>query len=161
MKRATDPSRGLLDALLDLRLEMAMLNRRVAAEVGLNEVDLDCLELLSRHGPTSPARLTRRLGIHPATMTGILARLEASGWIKRSAHPNDKRASVLCVPPGREARLRSRYASATKAVMDTVTGRPAANVVAAVRIMRDLTARARNIVEAETTPPSRRPGHES
>jgi DNA-binding MarR family transcriptional regulator len=82
MRHAAERTRGLLHAVLDLRLELSRLNHCIAAEVGLNAVDLDCLEVLSREGPTSPAQLTRRLGIHPATMTGVLTRLK-EGWEDR------------------------------------------------------------------------------
>jgi DNA-binding MarR family transcriptional regulator len=143
MKRSTDPTRGFLNALLDLRLEMSTLNHRIAREMRLNDVDLHCLEVLSRKGPSSPAQLTRRLDIHPATMTGILARLEAAGWIARSASPNDRRASVLTIPPKREARLRARYASATQAVVNLISERSDADVAVAVEILSELSARAR------------------
>jgi hypothetical protein len=52
MKRSTDPTRGFLNALLDLRLEMSTLNHRIAREMRLNDVDLHCLEVLSRKGPS-------------------------------------------------------------------------------------------------------------
>ncbi len=146
MGPTTDRTRGLLNALLDLRLELSLLNHRIAIEIGLNDVDLDCLEVISREGPTSPAKLTRRLGLHPATMTGILTRLEASGWILRSAHPGDRRATLLRVPAKREARLRARYASATQAVVDVVGSRSHADVALVVELVQELTSHARGMV---------------
>jgi len=143
MKPATDRTRVLLNALLDLRLELSLLNHRIATEVGLNNVDLDCLEVISREGPSSPARLTRRLGIHPATMTGILTRLETSGWIQRSAHPEDRRASLLKIPAKRDARLRARFASATQAAVDVIASRSDADVAVVVELLQELTASVR------------------
>ncbi len=130
------------DALLELRLELSLLNHQVAAEVGLNDVDLDCLEVISRKGPISPARLTRRLGIHSATMTGILARLEDSGWIRRTMHPHDRRASLLRVAARREAQLRGRYASSTQAVVDAISARSDEEVMLIVGFLMDLATRA-------------------
>jgi len=149
MKPLAEPVRGVLDALLDLRLELSLLNRRIASEVGLNDVDLDCLEVLSRQGPTSPARLTRRLGIHPATMTGILARLEDSGWIKRTADPDDRRASVLRIHPERDSHLRDRYSLARQAVVDGVAGRSNGDVALVAEVLKDLAARARTAREGQ------------
>jgi DNA-binding MarR family transcriptional regulator len=141
MKPTADPVRDVLDALLELRLELSLLNHRIAAEVGLNDVDLDCLEVISRQGPTSPARLTRRLRIHPATMTGILARLADSGWIERTADPDDRRASVLKIADKRDARLRERYAAPRQAVVDGISERSQDDVAVVVAMLNDLASR--------------------
>lgn len=143
MTRSADPTRGVHDALLELRLELSLLNHRVALESGLNDIDLDCLDFLSRHGPTSPARLGRRLGIHPATMTGILSRLVDSGWIERTTDPADRRASVLRISPSRDRRLKRRYAAAMKMLVETVSSRSDAEVAVVVGLMRELADRAR------------------
>jgi DNA-binding MarR family transcriptional regulator len=141
MEPTADPVRDVLDALLELRLELSLLNHRIAAEVGLNDVDLDCLEVISRQGPISPARLTRRLRIHPATMTGILARLAGSGWIERTADPDDRRASVLKIADQRDARLRERYAAPRQAVVDVISARSQDDVAVVVAMLNDLTSR--------------------
>jgi DNA-binding MarR family transcriptional regulator len=152
MKRVTGRTRSVLDALLDLRLELSLLNHRIASESGLNDVDLDCLEVLSRQGPTTPASLTRRLGIHPATMTGILARLEKSGWIERSADPRDRRASVLRIRPLRDARLKNRYSLATQAFVDSIATRGDREVGVVEDVLRELASRARAMREQEHRP---------
>jgi DNA-binding MarR family transcriptional regulator len=144
MKPTADPVRDVLDALLELRLELSLLNHRIAAEVGLNDVDLDCLEVISRQGPTSPARLTRRLRIHPATMTGILARLADSGWIERTTDPDDRRASVLKIADKRDARLRERYSAPRQAVVDVISARSQDDVAVVVAMLNDLASRVRS-----------------
>ena len=65
------------------------------ARVDLKDVDLDCLDLISRYGPLSPSALARRAGLHPATMTGIIDRLERGGWITRERDPSDRRGVVV------------------------------------------------------------------
>ena len=144
MKPTADPVRGVLDALLELRLELSLLNHRIAAEAGLNDVDLDCLEVISRQGPTSPARLTQRLRIHPATMTGILARLVDSGWIERTPDPADRRASVLKIADKRDAQLRKRYATPRQAVVDAISARSGDDVAVVVAVLNDLASRVRS-----------------
>jgi DNA-binding MarR family transcriptional regulator len=134
-----------------LRLELSLLNHRVATEVGLNDVDLDCLEVISREGPTSPAQLARRLGIHPATMTGILSRLEDAGWIVRRVNPNDRRASVLKIVARREARLRKRYASSTQAVVDAMSARRAATGTSSSGCRRSASRRSGSKASHSTT----------
>ncbi len=65
---------AIKESLRDLRVQLALLNHQVGAKVELKDVDLDCLDLVSRHGPLNPTALARRAGLHPATLTGILDR---------------------------------------------------------------------------------------
>lgn len=83
------------DSLRDLSSQLSLLNRLVGAQVDLKDVDWDCLEIVNRHGPLSPTALARRAGLHPATMTGVLDRLERAGWVARDRDPADRRAFTV------------------------------------------------------------------
>ncbi|WP_433716500.1 MarR family transcriptional regulator [Nocardia sp. CA-084685] len=85
------------EALRDLNIQLSLLNRRFGGRVELKDVDWTCLDLINRDGPLSPTALARRAGLHPATMTGILDRLEKGGWIVRERDPesSDRRAVTL------------------------------------------------------------------
>src|SRR3954447_1789959 len=91
------------DALRELRIQLALLNYRVGSELDLKDVDLDCLDIVDSHGPISPSALARRAGLHPATLTGILDRLERGGWVVRERDPSDRRAVLV-------RSIRDRYA---------------------------------------------------
>ena len=43
----------------------------------------------------SPACIAERLEIDRPTISGIIERLEAQGWIVRSQHPEDKRSCII------------------------------------------------------------------
>src|SRR5690242_11627395 len=87
------------DSLRDLSGELSMLNQQVAAALDLRAADLGCLDLIGRHGPLTPSALARLAGIHPATMTGVLDRLERGGWVRRERDRSDRRAvSVRGLP---------------------------------------------------------------
>ena len=66
-------------SLRELWIELAVLNHRIGSKIEIKDLDLDCLDMIVRHGPISPTALARRVGVHLATMTGILARLRAVG----------------------------------------------------------------------------------
>lgn len=85
------------DALRELNIQLSLLNRRFGGRVELRDVDWTCLDLINRHGPMSPSTLSRRAGLHPATLTGILDRLQKGGWIVRERDPEaaDRRAVTL------------------------------------------------------------------
>jgi DNA-binding MarR family transcriptional regulator len=82
-------------SLRDLAIQLSLLNHQVGAQLDLRDVDLDCLDLIDRLGPLSPSALARRAGLHPATITGILDRLEAGGWVVRERDPADRRAVMV------------------------------------------------------------------
>ena len=100
---------GIKESLRELSIQLSLLNHHVGAHVDLKDVDLDCLDLVSRHGPLSPSALARRAGLHPATMTGILDRLQRGGWVARDRDPSDRRAVVVRALRDRGAELFHLY----------------------------------------------------
>jgi DNA-binding MarR family transcriptional regulator len=100
---------AIKESLRELRSQLSLLNHHVGARLELRDVDLDCLELINRHGPLSPSALARRAGLHPATMTGILDRLERGGWVARDRDPDDRRAVVVRTRRERGAELFRLY----------------------------------------------------
>jgi DNA-binding MarR family transcriptional regulator len=107
------------ESLRELSIQLSLLNHQVGAHADLKDVDLDCLDLISRHGPLSPSALSRRAGIHPATMTGILDRLERGGWIARERDPADRRAIAVRALRDRSAELFRLY-SGMNSSMDRI-----------------------------------------
>lgn len=105
---------SLRNTLRELRIELAIGTRRVAAATGLNDSDLDVLDVLARYGAQSPTALARRMGIHPATMTGVLTRLEKAGWVVRRRDVTDRR-SVQVEPSGFD-RLTALYSDANESL---------------------------------------------
>jgi DNA-binding MarR family transcriptional regulator len=107
------------DSVRGMRSELAMLNRRISARLELRDGDLDCLELVARLGPVGPSALARAAGVHPATMTGVLDRLEKGGWLARERDPHDRRSVVLKVRPERVGEVFALY-SGMNAALDEI-----------------------------------------
>src|SRR5215211_6987440 len=108
------PRRRLVAAvklgLRELRIQLAALNHHVGEQLELRDIDLHCLDLLALHGALGPGRLARLAGLHPATMTGVLDRLERAGWVVRERAADDRRAVVVRVLRGRGVELVGLYA---------------------------------------------------
>ena len=97
------------ESLRELRIQLSLLNYRIGSRLDLKDVDLDCLDVLDVYGPLSPSALARRAGLHPATMTGVLDRLERGGWIARDRDASDRRAVVVRILSDRYAELMRFY----------------------------------------------------
>ncbi|WP_228001951.1 MarR family transcriptional regulator [Nocardia australiensis] len=85
------------ESLRDLNIQLALLNRQFGTKIELKDADWQCLDLINRHGPLSPGALAKLAGLHPATMTGILDRLQRGRWITRARDPEaaDRRAVTV------------------------------------------------------------------
>lgn len=84
----------------EMGVVMTVLNLRAGEQVGLRDVEMKALDVLMRDGAMSAKGLGQRLGMHPATMTGILDKLENGGWVTRERDPEDRR--VVLIQPVRE-----------------------------------------------------------
>jgi DNA-binding MarR family transcriptional regulator len=102
--------------LRELGAELTLLNRQVGSRLGLKDIDLDCLDLINTHGPLSPTALARRAGLHAATTTGVLDRLERAGWVARERDPADRRASLVRALRDRNAELLELFAGMNSSV---------------------------------------------
>ena len=119
----------LRESLRAMNIQLSLLNQRVGARVRLKDVDIACLELLARHGPLSPSALARLAGLHPATMTGILDRLEGGGWVARERDPGDRRAVLVRVRKDRNAEMFKFRPVPTYGHLDTFIGKQASKNV--------------------------------
>jgi DNA-binding MarR family transcriptional regulator len=108
-------------SLRDVSVQLSLLNHQVRGHLELKGTDLECLDLISREGPLSPSELARRAGLHPATITGILDRLERGGWIGRERDPADRRAVRIRAQRTRGAEVLRLY-SGMNSAMDEIIG---------------------------------------
>ena len=105
----------------ELSVQLSLLNHHVGSRLEIRDVDLDCLDLIGRYGPLSPSALARRAGLHPATITGILDRLERAGWVSRDRDPNDRRAVQVRAVRERGAEIFKLY-SGMNASIEEICG---------------------------------------
>ena len=115
-------STAIKEALRELSIQLSLLNHHVGARVELKDVDLDCLDLISRNGPLSPSALARRAGLHPATMTGIIDRLERGGWVARDRGTSDRRAVLIRALRDRNSELLQLYSGMNTSVDQICAG---------------------------------------
>lgn len=113
------------DAIRELRIELVILNDRVARSAKLQPRDLDILDVVDREGPCTPSQIADRIGWSRATVTGVLTRLEAEDWIERKINPSDGRSMTIS-STGRFAELNAAYAAVDREVDDRARAAEAA-----------------------------------
>lgn len=99
--------RGSMRALHN---QLALLNHYVGVRLELKDTEVYLLDLLDQEGPLSPSTVAKRMGLHPATLTGILDRMERAGWISRDRDSTDRRAVVVRALRVRGAEVLKLYA---------------------------------------------------
>jgi DNA-binding MarR family transcriptional regulator len=72
-----------------------MFHTAVAARQGLNATEEKALDLLERSGPLTAGELARRSGLAPASVTGLVDRLERKGFARRVPNPGDRRSVLV------------------------------------------------------------------
>jgi len=76
---------------------------------GLSLTELRVLKLLSVNGPSPMARIAADLTVTPASMTGLVDRLEEEGFVTRERSSRDRRVvSVAITAKGSESFQRGR-----------------------------------------------------
>jgi DNA-binding MarR family transcriptional regulator len=122
LRRRGELTAAIRDGLRELGIQLSLLNHQVGARVELKDVDLDCLDVIDLDGPLSPSALARRAGLHPATMTGVLDRLERGGWVTRERDPDDRRAVRVRAPRKRNADLMRLYSGMNRSMNKILAG---------------------------------------
>ncbi|MDQ6636682.1 MAG: MarR family transcriptional regulator [Candidatus Dormibacteraeota bacterium] len=120
--RRAQLSRAVRESLRDLSTQTFLLNHKISGHVDLRAVDLQCLDLIVRHGPLSPRALARRAGLHPATMTGILDRLERGGWVARERDASDRRGVVIRFVGDRMSEILRLYSGMNESMSQIFAG---------------------------------------
>ena len=148
-------SQDVKASLRDVSIQLALLNHQVGGQVDLKATDLECLDLISRLGPLSPSALARRAGLHPATLTGILDRLERGGWISRARDPADRRGVLLRVERARGADLLGLYAGMNSALDEICAGYGEEELRLVISFLRRTADAGRIAADELAQPPSR------
>lgn len=69
----------------------------ISRQMDLGVAEEKALDLLDREGSLTAGELTARMGLAPASITGVLNRLDAKGYISRTRDADDGRRVVVKV----------------------------------------------------------------
>lgn len=122
---------GLVSACRRLHTAIDQLDAKAAESVGITRNDLRCLNRLEQ-GPQTPKAIGQYLGLTSGSMTALIDRLEKRGLIRRSPHPDDRRAVLIQIEPVAFKKLAGVYRPFGEALVEMtqrLSGRDAAAAV--------------------------------
>ncbi|MGO1051346.1 MarR family winged helix-turn-helix transcriptional regulator [Crossiella sp. CA198] len=134
---------SLMNAQRELRALAASDHDNPLFSVNLTMQQLRLLLVIAIQGPLSSQELTHALKVSPATVTGLVDRLVAHGYVLRRDDPNDRR--IRRIEPTKEgqeliARLEDAGATHFRGLLDRLD---AEDLVALDRVIRRLVELAR------------------
>lgn len=89
-----DKSKIVADIIDNLRRVFQVVNeqsKRVERETDLTGPQLWAIKMISEAAPIKVSELARRMYLHPATVVGILDRMEGKGLVSRTRSQEDRR----------------------------------------------------------------------
>lgn len=87
----------ILGSLRRIIRAVDLYSRYLALRYSLTGPQLVCVRQLLKHGAMAPGEMARRISLSPATITGIVDRLEKRGIVSRERSLEDKRKVVIAL----------------------------------------------------------------
>lgn len=90
--------------------QSVLVSEATAERLGMNQSDLECLDVLHVEGPITAGRLADLTGLTTGAVTGLVDRLEAAGYVRRERDPGDRRRVIVRPLPEAVASIEPLYA---------------------------------------------------
>jgi len=113
-------------------------SKRMGATIGVTGPQRLVLRLVGHYGSPSAGDVASALHVHPSSLTGVLARLERAGLIRRDQDPEDGRRAILTLTRSGQALNDRRAGTVEAAVRRTLNGFPAGEKAAARAVLKAL-----------------------
>lgn len=133
--------------------ELERCSKRMEATHGLTIGQRMTLLLIGRYPEASATELAALMHVHRGTLSGMLKRLAAAGFIARRGHQGDARRFVLSLTAKGVAANRRRAGTFESAAHDVLRTHAPSEIRAAERVLAGLSAR----LSADGSPEKTRP----
>ncbi len=144
MPKAAEPERDRSEQMDyvagNLLSRAALLVRLLVRQVPTGEISRTEMEVLVvlTEGPRRITELAELEGLAQPTMTLLVKRLQARGWVSREGHPDDGRVVLVAITDdGRTAveTFRARFLTALRSDLETLSNRELAALTRATRTL--------------------------
>jgi DNA-binding MarR family transcriptional regulator len=97
-----------------------LFSQAMAERLGINNTDLECLDIVLMRGAMTAGSLARLSGLTSGAITGVIDRLERAGLARREADPGDRRKVLVAPTAETEARAAPLAAPMEKAMTEVL-----------------------------------------
>jgi len=140
-KYRLDPVLDFMRLLWSIEHGLQRMSKRMEGELGITGPQRLVLRVVGQFPGLSASELAHIVRLHPSTITGILQRLVARGFLERRADPSDTRRARLRLKPRATAYTRSSRGTVEKVVTDALERVGASNVRVARRVLAEVARR--------------------
>jgi DNA-binding MarR family transcriptional regulator len=91
--------------------QSVLISQAVSERFGLNNSDLECLDLALLSGGATAGEFAKVTGLTTGAITGVIDRLERAGYVRRGKDPADRRKVVVRARPAMTRRIAPLYDS--------------------------------------------------
>jgi DNA-binding MarR family transcriptional regulator len=95
-----------------------MLSHTIASRLGISPADLETMDILSTNGPLTAGRLAELTGLTTGAITGVVDRLEGSGFVRRERDASDRRRVIVHLVADRARKIGKLYAPLARAMTE-------------------------------------------
>ena len=143
MSRTETSRRDLAIAIMDQgrinRMGGILLHAAIAERLGLSPSDHMCADLLLvQSEPCTPGRLAALTGLSTGAITGVIDRLERSGFLVREQDPADRRRTFLRLTHAFGPELQTLFAPMKRGIEQLCENFTVAELAVVLRFMREI-----------------------
>ncbi|MDQ1914711.1 MarR family transcriptional regulator [Paenibacillus sp. GD4] len=124
-----------------------LFHQAVAERLGLNSTDHKCLDIILRNQPITAGMLSDLTGLTTGTVTGVIDRLEKTGYVFREKDQEDRRKVIIRVHTKKaESEIMSHlqsFGQSMKAMLEQYDNEQ-------IKFLFNFFERSRDIIQTET-----------
>jgi len=157
VERSLDPVLDLMRLLWSIEHGLQRMSKRMENALGITGPQRLVLRVVGRFPDISASELAYLVRLHPSTITGILQRLAARGFLERRRDPADTRRVRLRLNRRALAYTRMQRGTVEHAVRGALTHVGPAQVRAARLVLTEVANRLNDLCAADANGASRQP----
>jgi MarR family transcriptional regulator, organic hydroperoxide resistance regulator len=139
--RTLDPILDFMRLLWSIEHGLQRMSKKMENELGITAPQRLVLRVVGRFPGISAGELAHIVRLHPSTITGIVQRLVARGWLERRRDSSDARRVQLLLKPHAVRYTKTTRGTVERAVRLALNGAGHSKVVAARRVLARLAER--------------------
>jgi DNA-binding MarR family transcriptional regulator len=152
-RRRVEVEQDVLEAGRLIGRAALIYHTKIGAILGLGPTDMKALDILESSGPLSPSELAARLRFAPASVTGLLDRLQRRDLVRRVPHPQDGRRLLIELNAAAVDRFKPIYTPLSDALGEVMANYTVTELDLIATVLREMAEEQLRVSEEMGDPP--------